>query len=100
MDFTCGQGLFHEPPDRCNIGMDLLPEIETLAVRKNCNPMVPERPADNNFIPRFKAVVPDNLFSHSNTRSIDNYSVKVSPLHDFRIPRDQARACLAECIIH
>ena len=100
MDGPGIEHLLHHAPERRHIRVDLLAQVESLAVGHDCDPVVAERSRDDDHVARFEAIVPHDLLCNTDPCGIDRYPVKGSLLDNFGVPRDHAGPGLAKGLIH
>src|SRR5512137_2926605 len=63
MNGTNIEHMFHHPPEWCNIRSDLLPEVESLTVCDDCNPVITKSTGYDDNIARKEPVIPYDILS-------------------------------------
>ena len=100
---SCPHCACNQRIQRCHIRLQLLPEIEPLAVGNDRHSVIAQCSRHNDLVARCKCPVTDQIriiVNHADSCGVDHNTVEASLLHHLCIAGDDRSPRLTECLIH
>ncbi len=100
MNISGGERLLNERPEGCNVGADLVAEVEPLAVSHDGDTVVADGAADDDPVTGQETVIPHHPPGDADTGGVDDDGIEGAPLEHLGVARDEVRPAFIKCGVH